>query len=378
MPTTVNDIVAALFARAPREIAEPWDNVGLIVGDPQARVRRAVVCVDATEPIVAEAVRRRAQLIIAHHPLFVEPLKRVRADGKDSAVAYRAARAGLAVCSMHTNLDYAPQGLCVELARVVGLSDIRPLSAAGASSCVKLAVFVPPTHLDPVRAAVANAGGGVIGNYAECSFGVEGEGTYRPMPGAVPHAGTVGKLERAREVRLEMIVPRSAVGRAVRAMEAAHPYEEVAYDLYPLANEWPNSARGALGSTGRAMTVGGFARRAAKGLRVSGLRTSGDAARKVRMVAVGSGSGGHLVDEAVAAGADVLFLGEIRHSDALRARARGLSVIEAGHYATELRAVDLMRRWLREDLGRRVEVMPSRVETDPLRAWQAPRSLSAK
>ena len=378
MPITVNDIVAALFARAPREIAEPWDNVGLIVGDPQARVQRAVVCVDATAPIIAEAVRRRAQLVVAHHPLFVEPLKHVRADEKDSAVAYRAARAGVAVCSMHTNLDYAPNGLCVELARIMGLEDVKPLSSAGASSCVKLTVFVPPTHVDAVRGAIANAGGGVIGDYAECSFGVGGEGTYRPMPGAKPYAGTVGKLERAREVRLEMSVPRSAVGRAVRAMEAAHPYEKVAYDLYPLANEWPNSARGAQGTTARAVSLAAFARRAAGALRVRGLRISGDARRNVRLVAVGSGSGGHLVEDAVAAGADVLFLGEIRHADALTARARGLRLIEAGHFATELPAVGLMCRWLREDLGGRIAVMPSRVETDPMQAWQAPRGSAAK
>lgn len=378
MPITVNDIVAALSARAPREIAEPWDNVGLIVGDPQARVQRAVVCVDATQPILAEAVRRRAQLIVAHHPLFAEPLKHVRADEKDSAVAYRAARAGVAICSMHTNLDYAPDGLCVELARIIGLDDIKPLSSAGASSCVKLAVFVPPSHLDAVRTAIANAGGGVIGDYAECSFGVEGEGTYRPLSRAKPCAGSVGKLERAREVRLEMIVPRSAVGRAVRAMEAAHPYEEVAYDLYPLANDWPNSARGALGTTARAMSLAAFARRAARALHIGGVRIGGDGRQKVRLVAVASGSGGHLVEEAAAAGADLLFLGEIRHADALRARARGLGIIEAGHFATELPAVGLICRWLREDLGGRIVVFPSRVERDPMQAWQAPPGLAAK
>ena len=369
MPVTVHDIVEALFAHAPRELAEPWDNVGLIIGDPRARVRRVLLCVDATQEITAEARAMRAQLIVAHHPLFVEPLRHVRADEIESAVAYDAARAGVAVCAMHTNLDYAPEGLCVELARLVGLRDIQPLSAAGASALVKLTVFVPASHVAAVRAAIAGAGGGRIGRYQECSFEVPGEGTYRPLPGAAPYAGRVGRLERADEVRLEMVVPRSALGAAVRAMEAAHPYEEVAYDVYPLANSWPNSARGALGRLLRAVTVARFARRVKEVLGASAVRVSDDN-RRVRLVAVASGSGGHLVGDATAAGADALLLGEVRHDGALRARARGLSVIEAGHFATERPAVDLMRRWLEQDFRDRVDIAASRVEADPLHGLQ--------
>ena len=377
MAATVSEIVEALFARAPRELAEPWDNVGLVVGDPGARVRRALLCVDATEEIIAEARAIRAQLVIAHHPLFVEPLKRIRADEIESAATYHAARAGLNVCCMHTNLDYAPEGLCVELARVVGLRHLRPLSAAGASALVKLTVFVPASHVAAVRAAIAGAGGGRIGRYEECSFGVAGQGTYRPLPGATPHAGAVGRSEQATEVRLEMVVPRSALGRALRAMQASHPYEEVAYDVYPLANTWTGSARGALGKLPRAMTAATFARRVKEALGASAVRVLGEE-RRVRLVAVASGSGGHLVADAIAAGAEALLLGEVRHADALRAAAAGLSVIEAGHFATERPAVELMRRWLEEDLGGRVEVAASRAEREPLRAWQAGRAARKK
>jgi len=370
MPVTAGEIVGALFAHAPCELAESWDNVGLIVGDPRARVGRVLLCVDATEEIIAEARAVSAQLVVAHHPPFIEPLKHIRADEMDSAVAYYAARAGVSICAMHTNLDYAPEGLCVELARLVGLQDIQPLSAAGASSLVKLTVFVPASHAESVRAAIASAGGGRIGRYQECSFAVAGEGTYRPLPGARPHAGTVGRLERAAEVRLEMLVPRSALSRALPAMEAAHPYQEVAYDLYPLANTWPDSARGALGKLPRATTMGRFAARVKDALGASGVRVGGGDRRRVRTVAVASGSGGHVVGDAIAAGAEALLLGEIRHHDALRARARGLGLIEAGHFATERPAVDLMRRWLEEDLGGRIEVAISHMETDPLPRWQ--------
>lgn len=370
MPVTVRDVVEALFARAPCELAESWDNVGLIVGDPGARVRRALLCVDATAEIIAEARALSAQLIVAHHPPFIEPLKHIRADEGNCAVVYHAARAGVGICAMHTNLDYAPEGLCVELARQVGLQDIQPLATAGAASLVKLAVFVPASHIGPVRAAIAAAGGGRSGRYEECSFGVAGEGTYRPLPGASPYAGAVGRLEHAPEVRLEMLVARAALSRVLRAMEAAHPYEEVAYDLYPLANTWPNSARGALGKLARAMTVGEFAARVREMLKASSIRVSGDDRRQVRLVPAASGSGGHLVGDAIAAGAEVLLLGEIRHNDALRARARDLSLIEAGHFATERPAADLMRRWLEQDLGGRIEVSVSRTQVDPLRGLQ--------
>jgi dinuclear metal center YbgI/SA1388 family protein len=378
MPTTVNDIVGALFARAPRELAEPWDNVGLIVGDPGARVRRALVCVDATNAVLTEAARVRAELIIAHHPPFIEALKSVRADEADSAIIFRAARAGLNLCAMHTNLDYAPDGLCVELARVVGLQDIRPLGPAAGSPLVKVAVFVPPSHLDAVRTAMAEAGAGDIGQYEECGFAAVGEGTFRPMPGASPYLGAVGRLERAAEARLEMIVPRFAMPRVLRAMDAAHPYEEVAFDLYPVANPWPHSARGALGSLPREMTLRAFARRVAKALNATATRAAGDPNQRVRLVAVASGSGGHIVGGACESGADVLLLGEIRHSDALRARERGLSVIEAGHFATERPAVPLICRWLAHDLGGRIEIMPSRAEADPFAPRQARRRPGAK
>jgi dinuclear metal center YbgI/SA1388 family protein len=379
MPIRVHDIVEALFARAPRELAEPWDNVGLIVGDPRSRVRRALVCVDATSRVLAEATRARAELVIAHHPPFIEALKRVRADEMDSAIIYRAARLGISICAMHTNLDYAPDGLCIELAQVVGLKDIHPLAPATGSPFVKLAVFVPPSYLDAVREAMAEAGAGRIGRYDECSFASAGEGTYRPTPGAIPYAGTVGRLERAPEARLEMIVPRSALPRVVHAMEAAHPYEQVAYDVYPLANPWPGSARGAVGVLRRAMTLRGFARRIKQALGITAARVAGgehvDAAsphlrsgaqrRLVRVVAVASGSGGHVVGDACASGADVLLLGDIRHSDVLRALECGLSVIEAGHFATERPAVPLMCRWLAQDLGGRIEIIASRSEGDP-------------
>ena len=368
MAVTVQEVVEALFARAPRELAEPWDNVGLIIGDPRARVRRALLCVDATEAVIAEAGAAGARLIVAHHPPFLDPLKRVRADEPGGAMAYAAARAGVAVCAMHTNLDYAPHGLCVELARVVGLVDIGPLSAAGASALSKVAVFVPVSHLAAVREAMAQAGAGRIGAYEECSFGVEGTGTYRPLAGATPYSGTAGRLEQAAEVRLEMIAPRTALSRVLRAMEAAHPYEEVAYDLHPLANTWPRSARGALGRLPRAAGVGGFARRVKNKLHAPVVRIGGDATRRVRTIAVCSGSGGHLVEEAAAAGADALLLGELRHHDALRARTLGLSVIEAGHFPTEHPAVELMRRWLEHDLGARIEAIASRAPSDPLAA----------
>jgi len=369
----VSDVVAALFERAPAGLAEAWDNVGLIVGRAEAPVRRCLLATDAAPAVVEEAAARGAQAVVAHHPPFIEPLKRVRGSDYGGEVALRAARHGIALIAMHTNLDAAPGGLCDALARRIGLEAIEPLGERSGRGPVKFVVFVPAQHADAVRQAMAEAGAGRVGDYEACSFAARGTGTFRPLRGAKPHKGKVGRLERVEELRLEALVPRHRAAEVVAAAIRAHPYEQVAYDLIPLENESP-AALGRIGRLDSPLTLGGLARRARERLGAANVVMAGGRRARVARVAVGPGGAGFLAQPAAAAGAQALLVGEIRHHEVLAARALGLGVIAAGHHATERLAVGIFREALRAAFGSRVRSLLSRADAEPLAPLGAARA----
>lgn len=348
---TVGDLLAHLWRRAPREVAEPGDNIGLLVGDPSQVVNRALVCLDVTPAALDAARSAGAELVLAHHPVIFTP-QATFAVGGSAAVPWQAARAGLSVICMHTNVDAAPGGLADEAARMLGLTDISPLVPTGGGTLQKLVVFVPETHAEQVLAALAGAGAGVIGKYDYCSFSTPGTGTFRAQPGAQPFLGHVGEIERASEIRLETIMPKAQAGRVVAAMLAAHPYEEVAFDLYNLDNTWPGAGLGRVGMLPAPLSAGAFtdlvAERFGGHLRVAGSRP------EVRRVAIlPGGGGGKYVFAAAAAGVDAYLTGDINHHDAVAAAELGLLLVAAGHYCTEIPVVPLLARWCR-DLGLQV------------------------
>jgi dinuclear metal center YbgI/SA1388 family protein len=258
---------------------------------------------------------------------------------------------------MHTNLDAAPGGLSDRLADLVGLSETRPLAPVGGGDCVKLVVFTPPEALDAVRAAICQAGGGRIGDYADCSFRSPGMGTYRPLEGARPYAGSVGQLESAAEERLEVLVPRADIARAVAALHAAHPYEEVAYDIYPLENPCPGAGLGRVGRLPAPVTMTELANRVRDILNADRVKVAGDRTRSAQTVAVCPGSGGDLVETAARVGADALVTGDVKYHQALAAAESGLVVIDAGHGPTERPAVALMAEFLADRFGDAVQVI---------------------
>jgi dinuclear metal center YbgI/SA1388 family protein len=364
MPT-VGEIIEALFDKAPACLAAEGDNVGLQVGDPAAPVGRILLAVDVTPGTIAAAEEASAELLLAHHPLLVRPLRRLAADEPVGEMAQRAIRAGLSVVSMHTNVDVAPGGLCDLLASALGVTQARPLVSLGGRA-VKLAAFVPEAHLDRVREAMSQAGAGRIGNYEECAFETRGRGCYRPLPGAKPFAGEVGTLEFAEEARLEMLVAKSLLPRVIAAMTAAHPYEEVAYDVYPLENAFPGAGFGRLGSLEEPVPVEEFAARAKKALGVHRASLVGEAKRQVERIAVNSGSGGGLVEEASRAGAQLLVAADSDHHQRLLAEQLGVAILDLGHLATERLVVDFFRGVLAERFGERLLTLKAE-EADPFR-----------
>lgn len=346
MALTVREIQQGLDQFAPPALAEIWDNVGLLVGDPTREVRTVLVALDATVGVLAQAAAMGAELLVTHHPLLFTAHKRLVDDGGTLRLALQLVRADRCLLAYHTNLDSAPEGLNHHVAGLFGLRALRPLAPSEARPLLKLVVYVPEAHVDTVRAAISTAGAGHIGRYDECTFGVEGIGTFRPEAGATPFIGAIGALERVPEVRLETVVPRAALGSVLRAMFASHPYEEVAYDLLPLENAWPGAGLGRIGTLEAPTTAGAFRDRVREVLGVVHPVLIGDPAHPVRTVALCTGAGGDFVEAARRAGADLFLTGEVKHSQALLARDQGPAVIDAGHFATERSAVTLLAREL--------------------------------
>lgn len=364
----------ALIDRAwPASDASPWDRPGLQVGDPSAAVARALVTLDVTGAVVAEAAEVPGTLVVAHHPVLLRPLERLTPATAPGRVALAAAAAGVAVTAVHTNLDVAEDGCGTSdpVAAVLGLTDLRPLAHEPTDGgALKLVTYVPVEDAARVLDALAAAGAGRAGDYERCAFEVAGTGRFRPLAGARPHLGAVGEDAEVAEVRLEVAVPRSRLTAVVAALRAAHPYEEVAFDVLP-ALSGLRRGLGRVGSLARPMALVDLARRVREGLPAPHLRTAGDPSRAIGTVAVVGGSGGSLVGAALAAGADVLITADVSHHVALDALELGLAIIDAGHHATEVAAMPAFVARLAE-LARReglvAPVLASRVDTSPWRS----------
>jgi len=344
---TVADVVAALHRIAPPELAEEWDNVGLLLGDPTRPCERVVVALEVDRAMLRRAARAGAQLVVSHHPPIFEPLSRVRADEPAGALALEAARLGVALAAAHTNLDVAPGGVNDVLAERLGLRAPEPLAPAAAGAQAKLVVFAPPDHLAALLAALDEAGAGRIGRYRQCTFRAAGVGTFRGLEGARPAVGRVGRREEVRELRLEAVVPMALAARAAAAVRAAHPYDEPAVDIYPLERARPELGLGRCGALATPMGAGRLVARIKRRLRVDHVRVVGSVRRRVERAAVLGGAGGGHVADAVRAGCQLFLTGDVSHHQALEADAAGLVVVDAGHAATEAPVIPVLARRLR-------------------------------
>jgi dinuclear metal center YbgI/SA1388 family protein len=365
--TTVGDIAGWLEGFAPSRLAESWDNVGLLFGDPSSEVAKVMTCLTVTPRSAAEAIDEGAGAIVSHHPILFKPTRTLRADRPESGFLWHLARAGVAILSPHTAFDNTVGGINDGLAGRLGLVDVGPIRPSPVSSQFKVVVFTPRTDLDAVRSAAFGAGAGRIGAYEECSFGSAGFGTFFGTEGAHPTVGQAGRRESAREWRLEFVCPGDRLRPVLNAIRAAHSYEEPAVDAYPLASEIPSGpGSGRIGRLVEPEPLGGFASRVARLLGAPATQFVGDPNRPVARVAICCGAGDDFLPDAARLGADVLLTGEARFHRALEADALGLGLIVAGHHATERPGV--------EDLAARIAsvfpgltVWPSRAEVDPLR-----------
>ncbi len=334
MSASLQEIVSVLARHYPAAWAAPGDRTGFQVGHPDQPVTAVLVALEATPAMVREAQSRGSQLLLTHHPLIYQPLAEVREDQPGGSLLTALIRAGLASVSCHTNLDVAPGGLNDYLAQALGLGEVEVLAETSRDSLYKLTVFVPLDYEDRVREALAEAGLGVIGRYSHCSFATRGQGTYRPRAGAQPFQGTVGQLSRAEEARLEMLAPESLIPAALARLKEAHPYEEVAYDLYPVQNPGASRGFGRIGNWPAPQPFSEVVSRAKEIFQVSAVRVWGRPPSQVQRLAVLGGSGGDFLQAARDKGAQVFVTGEVRHHQ-VPPFLEEFAVLEVGHYASE-------------------------------------------
>jgi dinuclear metal center YbgI/SA1388 family protein len=366
--TTLGDVLAALAAAYPPATAESWDAVGLVCGDPAEPVTRVLFCVDPVGSTVDEALEVGAQLLVAHHPLMLRGVNGVPADDPKGALVHRLIRAGVALYTAHTNADAANPGVSDALAAALGLRVTGPLSPAPARQLDVLATYAPVDRAQEVLDALHAAGAGALGDYRDAAWTVEGTGQFRPLPGAHPADGEVGELRRLPETRIEVVLERRRRAEVVRAQRAAHPYEEVAFNLNEVAELPSGTGIGRVGELAAAEPLRAFAQRVADALPATawGVRAAGDPDRPVRRVAVCGGAGDGYLSAAVRAGVDAYVTADLRHHPAgEHLAAGGPALVDVAHWASEwpwcAQAADVVRA----AFGGTVEVVVSTRRTDP-------------
>ncbi|MDP6542698.1 MAG: Nif3-like dinuclear metal center hexameric protein [Phycisphaerae bacterium] len=368
----ISQIVNALEQIAPPELAEEWDNVGLLIGDRGANVRKVMLCIDLTPEVLAEAVAAKVQMVMAYHPVIFKPVPRVTADANE--VIYEAARRGIGVYSMHTALDVAPGGTNDVLADAMGLRQRKPLEPSTGPGQCKIVVFGQAEEVADIARAAFAAGAGVIGNYTDCAFFGYGIGSFAGGPESHPTIGQQGQAEAAEEVRLEMICPPRSVSEVCAAIRSAHSYETPAIDVYQLSGARAGIGMGRIGSLRRPVTVATLISRVKKATGVKRVLLAarphpkagkgGGKGVLVSVVACGAGSCGGLWKTALNAGAAFYLTGEMRHHDALAATNAGLTVVCVGHSNSERITMASLAKRLAKAMPK-LKVTLSKLDRDP-------------
>jgi dinuclear metal center YbgI/SA1388 family protein len=401
----VSDIATAIEKIVPLELAQDWDNVGLLIGDPRKSVKNILLTIDVTKEVLAEAIKQKTDLIIAYHPVIWDALKKITAEpvvkprlapapvaGAASAtgaeakaphsgpreagtptpgIVYELIRRGIAVFSIHTALDSAVGGVNDGLAEIIGIADAKPIGdyvGYSGPDNYKLVVFVPVESVAKVSEAVFAAGAGGIGNYKNCSFRTEGTGTFLPLEGAKPAIGKKGRLEKVPEVRFETIVPAEKLQQVIAAVKKAHPYETPAYDVFKLYSSQNKFGLGRIGRLAQPLSVEQIIRRIKRHTGAKAVGIVGDAKRLVKSAAVCAGYCGKIINAVIAAKVDLYLTGELKHHQALAAQQAGVTCICLSHSVSERFILKKFEKQLQEQL-KQVTIKVSKKDVDPF-TWK--------
>lgn len=335
LESTVGSVTKILDDWFPSRIVASWDNTGLLVGSKKSRVRKILVCLTVTMEVCAEATEWGADLVISHHPLMFKPIQRLTDDTLEGTILGKLLRHHVAIYSPHTAHDGCLGGINDQLANLLELIETKPLFPAPSRRTVKLVTFVPVSHLVKVSHALFAAGGGVIGNYSGCSFQTEGTGTFWGAEGTNPVIGSAGKAESVSEIRLEVIFPSSEIPEAISRLKSVHPYEEPAYDLYPLDSRPADDGDGRIGHLETPTTLKLISQKLASVVPVEMIQVVGSISHQVKTIAIGCGAAGEWIRAARNQGADLFVTGEMRYHDMLWSHQSNMGAVIVGHYASE-------------------------------------------
>jgi dinuclear metal center YbgI/SA1388 family protein len=361
---TIGHITAIMERFAPLPLQEDYDNSGLLTGDKNREARAVLVTLDVTKDVVLEAIHKGCNMIVAHHPFIFSGLKKVTGANDVEQTLILAIKHDIAIYAAHTNIDAAKNGLNKRFADKLGLIRQQVLSPVK-NMLVKLVTFVPVEHAQKVRSAIFDAGAGHIGNYDCCSYSVSGEGTFRANSEANPFVGDLNSLHAEPELRIETILPEFLSNRVVEAMVKAHPYEEVAYDLYPLKNSWREQGIGRVGELPEPEDELLFLNRVKKIFGVEVIRHTQFLGLPVKKVAVCGGAGAFMINDAIRAQADVFLTGDIKYHEFFKAEKR-IVLADIGHFESEQYVKEIFEELIHKNFPN-FAVRLSEINTNPIK-----------
>ena len=344
----IRDVIKVLEQVAPLPLQESYDNSGLIVGNPDATCGKALICLDSTETIIDEAINKRCDLVIAHHPIVFSGLKKLNGKNYIERVVMKAIKHDVAIYAIHTNLDNVlHRGVNAKISEKLDLTNttiLKPLSG----KLNTLTTYVPERDLENVRRALGEAGGGKIGNYDLCSFSSAGTGTFRGNEKSNPTVGDKGVLEKETEIRLEITFPSHLEKDLLKALRGSHPYEEIPYGIVSLKNSWQDAGAGIVGDLPKAMNSSEFLKFLKTRMKTDVIRYT-KPVNEIQRVAVCGGSGSFLLNDAIGSKADVFITGDFKYHQFFDAEDK-LMICDIGHYESEQFTIDLLGEILSDKL----------------------------
>jgi dinuclear metal center YbgI/SA1388 family protein len=364
MAPRIFDIISMLEQYAPLSLQESYDNAGLITGDPAWECRGITVSLDATEAVIQEAIDRKHNMVVAHHPIVFSGLKKINGKNYVERAVILAIKNDIAIYAIHTNLDNVVGGVSGRMASMLGLQGVSVLAGKPAT-LQKLVTFVPSAKAAGVRDAIFAAGAGSIGNYSECSFNTLGEGTFKAGEGTNPFVGQVGERHSENEIRIEAVMPAHLRVRVVEAMKVAHPYEEVAFDVFDLANANPLVGSGVIGEVVPEISEREFLERLRSAFHLELIRHTELRGRPVKRVALCGGAGSFLISNALSSKADFFVTADLKYHEFFDAEGK-MVLADIGHYESEQWTIGLLQELLEEKFPT-FAVLKTAVKTNPVR-----------
>ncbi len=342
MPVKIGSITDVIEEVAPVSLQEDYDNSGLLIGNKNDEVEKALLCLDVTEDVIEEAILNKCDIIICHHPIIFKGLKRLNGDNFVERTVIKAIKHNIAIYACHTNLDNVlNQGVNEKFAEKLKLKHGRILATMN-GQLVSLVLYIPNSHFETVQNALFRAGAGKIGNYSECGFSHEGLGTFKPLDGSMPYIGEQGKRTAEIEKRLEVILPKYKLGEVLSAMNDSHPYEEIAYQINEIKNSQQDIGAGLIGYLNEEMSIETFTKHVKSNLEINTFKGTKTSKKTIHKVAICGGAGSFLINKAKANGADAYITSDVKYHEFFDAEG-DLFICDVGHYESEKYTIEIFR-----------------------------------